>query len=134
MTRLLRLDLLDRPGDHFFSGDGGFLVIADGHPGRGPGHELPGASAGRDDELERVGQLASVDHENVLTMCSAWVTICFNNERVERTMLRRRSTAAVMSSLMTMNSYSAKLETSVRATCSRRSIDSPLSLLRARSR
>src|SRR5262252_865555 len=114
-TRLMRLlaggdglglDLLDRPGDDFLLRDRRLLVIGDIHARRRSVEQLARTSAGGDDELERIRELAAIDHENVLTMRSASLCIRRRRARSAMTMLRSRSTAAVTSSLTTTKSYS----------------------------
>src|SRR5713226_5800981 len=56
-----RLELLDPVGDDFLLRDRGLLVLADGDARRRSGEELTRARAGGDHELERVGQLASIN-------------------------------------------------------------------------
>jgi len=46
-------------------------AIADRDARRRSGQQLAGAGARGDDELERVGKLGAVNHQNVLTMVSA---------------------------------------------------------------
>ena len=65
------LDLLHLLRDDFTLRDGGLLVIADVDARRRSGKQLARARAGGDHEFERVGQLAAVNHVNVLTMFSA---------------------------------------------------------------
>src|SRR3954452_23351700 len=132
--QILRLNLFDGLGHHFLRRDSGLLVVAHLDARRRSGQQLPGAGAGGDDELERVGELGTVNHENVLTMVSASACIRCSRARSLTTMPRRRSTAAATSSLMTTKSYSVYAATSSRATCSRRWIAASLSLLRPRSR
>src|SRR5262245_11827204 len=114
-TRLMRLlfrgdgvglDLLDRPGDDFLLSDRRLLVIGDVDARRRSVEELAGAGAGGDDELERIRELAAIDHENVLTIPSASPCIRSRRARSARTMPCSRSTAAVTSSLTTTKSYS----------------------------
>src|SRR5437660_364928 len=137
---ILLLDLLNLSGHHFGLRDRRLLVLADHHARRRSSDQLPGTGAGGDDELERIGELAAINHgvrapfKNELTIVSADGCIRSRRERSATTMLRSRSTADVSSSLTTTKSYSANAATSSRATCSRRWISVSLSLLRPRSR
>src|SRR4026209_982496 len=95
ITRLLNdpillrrgLDLLDRLRDDFLPRDGGLLVLADRDARRRYGQELARPGAGGHDELERVGQFAAIDHQNVLTMASACARIRDRRARSAMTML-----------------------------------------------
>ena len=59
------------PGDDFLLRDGRLFVVGDLDPRRRSGAQLTRARARRDDELERIRELGTVDHENVLTIPSA---------------------------------------------------------------
>src|SRR5438067_8436659 len=120
LRRLVVLDLLDGRGDDLGLRERRLLVLAGRHARRGSGEQLARARAGGDDELEGIRELASVDHENVLTMSCASSRIRCRRARSATTMLRRRSTAAVTSSFTTTKSYSENAATSSRATCRRR--------------
>src|SRR5262245_16594614 len=85
-------NLFDRLGHHFALRDGGLLVVADFDAGRRSGQELAGAGAGRDDELERILELAAVNHEKVLLIVSASTRIRSSRTRSAMTMPRSRST------------------------------------------
>src|SRR5258707_781812 len=98
-TRLLGFDLFYSLRHDFLLGDGGLLVIADGHAGRRTGHQLPRASTGGHHELEGVWKLGAVNHTNVLKIPSASPCIHLSRARSARTIPRNRSTAAVSSSL-----------------------------------
>src|SRR5881394_3932172 len=93
--QILPVDLFYSLRHHFLGGDGGLLVLADGDARRRAGQQLARTRAGRDDELERVGQLGTVNHAKVLTMVSAPARIRCSRARSLTTMLRRPSTAAV---------------------------------------
>src|SRR6187455_3860871 len=102
LTRfLVGLQLFHRLGDHFTLRDGCLLVLADLDSRSRSGKELPGAGAGGDDEFERVGEFATVNHVKVLIIVSAPGRIRSSRARSATTMLRRRSTAAVNSSFTT---------------------------------
>src|SRR5712671_5402926 len=92
ITRFLFLNLLHRVGDHFLLGHRRFLVIADGDARHRPGEQLAGAGARGDDELERVGQFASINHGNVLTMSVATPIMRLSRARSARTIPCNRST------------------------------------------
>src|SRR6266511_2766759 len=110
------LDLLDHLRDHFLLCHCRLLVLADRDARGGSREQLTRARPGSDDEFERVVQLGTVNHANVLTIISAGARIRCSRARVAMTMLRNRSTAPVSSSLTTTNSYSEKAATSSRAT------------------
>src|SRR5438552_18590744 len=68
-SRILRLrvvDLFDRLRHDLALRDDGLLVVADLHARGRSGQELAGAGASHDDELERILELAAIDHEKVL--------------------------------------------------------------------
>src|SRR5262249_38827494 len=120
------LDLLDLPGQDFRLRHRRLLVLADRHARHRSREELPGPRAGGGDELERIGQLAAIDHgvrvpfQTELTMVAADGCIRSRRARSAMTMLRSRSIAEASSSLTTTKSYSVNAVTSSRATCSRR--------------
>src|SRR5215468_6220934 len=58
------VDFLDLLRDDFFLGDRGLLAIACRDARNGPVQQLTGAGTGGDDELERVGKLAAINHIN----------------------------------------------------------------------
>src|SRR6478672_8487321 len=91
--QILPLDCFHRLRDHFLRGDGRLLVLADADARRRAGQQLARPRPGGDDELERVGQLGTVNHAKVLTMFSAPACIRCSRARSLTTMLRRRSTA-----------------------------------------
>src|SRR2546425_11560723 len=97
----LRLDLFHLFRHDFLLRHRRLLVIPDRDARRGAGHELARARAGSDDELERIRQLGTINHENLLTMFSTSARMDLSRARSATTILRNRSTAAVKSSLMT---------------------------------
>src|SRR5690349_7310069 len=100
-ARLLTADrlrqFLDRAGHDLLLRNGRFLLSALLDSRRRTGQQLPGARAGRDDEFEGIGQLALVDHLNVLTICCADCFMRFSRDRSPMTIARNRSTALVNS-------------------------------------
>jgi hypothetical protein len=62
LARFWLLDLLDGLRNDFLLGDGRLLVLAGRHPRGRSRQQLPGASARRYNELERIGQFAPINH------------------------------------------------------------------------
>src|SRR5207249_7435846 len=60
--RLLPFDLLYDLRYDFLLRDSGLLVLAHNDARGRPGHQLAGPRARGDDELERIGQLAAINH------------------------------------------------------------------------
>src|SRR5207249_7627666 len=108
---ILVFQFFDSPRNHFALRDGGFLLVAHRHAGNRPREQLSRALTGRDDELERVGEFAAVNHKNVLTMVSAVWHARGRRARSAMTIPRSRSTAAVSSSLTMTKSYSENAAT-----------------------
>src|SRR5207244_1907481 len=102
---LFLLDLRHSLRDDFLLSHRRLFVLACLDARRRACEQLARAGARGDDEFERVRQLRSINHMNVLLMVSATSRIRFNRARSASTIAWSSSTVDESSSLITMKSY-----------------------------